>query len=340
MRDVARRTGLSIATVSLALHDHPRITEATRKVVRQAAKALGYRADPLLAALSAHRWHQRPISAGSTLALLADGVLEGERGMVNRAATFGYRAEIFNIRDYPDPARLSQVLVNRGILGLVVGQIFTPGFCAAFDWSRFVAVACSEGCERPPVNLVMPNHFLAIQDGWDHARALGYRRIGLVLLENPIALDCRDRRAAFMERQLEVTAGDRVPIMAITITSRLKSNKANSKTQHQSEIINMGKWLKRHRPDVVLGFNCSTQWIIHDAGWRVPEKVAFITLWTDDSDHETTGLVLSADEVGARAIDWLDLLIRSGERGLPQHPATMSVDMIWQPGETAPGVKH
>jgi len=52
-----------------------------------------------------------------------------------------------------------------------------------------------------------------------------------------------------------------------------------------------------------------------------------------------TGLALTYDEVGSRAIDWLDSLLRSGERGTPIHPATMSIDMVWQDGKTAPGMK-
>jgi len=163
----------------MALRDSPHLPEVTRDRVKRAAHDLGYRSDPMLAALAAHRWRRRPAPSGSTLAVLADGTVEGEAGMVERAGVYGYKVEVFQIHDYPDGRRLSDVLYSRGILGVVVGQIFTPGFCESFDWSRFVTVACSEGFHRPPVNLVMPNHFRAVQEAWDQAWERGYRRIGL-----------------------------------------------------------------------------------------------------------------------------------------------------------------
>ncbi len=43
LRDVARRTRLSLATVSMALSDHPDISAATKQHVRQVSRALGYR---------------------------------------------------------------------------------------------------------------------------------------------------------------------------------------------------------------------------------------------------------------------------------------------------------
>ena len=43
LSDIANRTGYSKNTVSLALRDSPRIPEATRDIIRQAANALNYR---------------------------------------------------------------------------------------------------------------------------------------------------------------------------------------------------------------------------------------------------------------------------------------------------------
>ena len=343
LRDLAHHTGFSTSTVSIALRGSKKLPVATRVKIQQAAKDLGYRINPMLAALSSHRWHQRSAPSGSTLALLVEGKLEGQKGIIERASTYGYQVEVFQVGDYPDPRRLSEILFNRGILGVGVGQIFTPGFCSAFDWSHFVAVAISEGHERPPINLVMPNHFQAMQVGWDHARALGYRRIGLALFETPTALDYHDRCAAFMERQQQVPPADRIPILAFKPRScpATESPEAAEKAQRLENITYMGNWLQHHQPDVVLGFNSAILWLMRDAGWRIPKNAGFISLWIDDDPIgiTATGLVLTSTEVGCRAIDWLDSLLRSGERGIPRHPATMSIDMIWQDGITAPGIK-
>ncbi|GAA4872467.1 LacI family DNA-binding transcriptional regulator [Saccharopolyspora cebuensis] len=54
-RDVARLAGVSQPTVSRALTDHPRVSEATKRKVREAARALGYSTNAIGRALSVGR---------------------------------------------------------------------------------------------------------------------------------------------------------------------------------------------------------------------------------------------------------------------------------------------
>ena len=332
LRDIARNMGISTATVSRALRNSPCLPATTRERVRRAARKLGYRADPMLAALAAHRWHRRPVAAGSTLAVLADGFAEGGAGMIERAATYGYKLETFQIRDYPDARRLADVLYARGILGVIVGQIHTPGFSGAFDWSRFVAVACSEGAERPPVHLVMPNHFRAVQQAWDWAWARGFRRIGLAIFDQPSALDFHDRCAAFLERQQRLPATQRIPVLAVKPWVKASDPPQPGRVPYDEAVRCMRAWMREERPDIVLGFNSVFLWLLHDAGWRAPRWSAFLHLWIPSPDSAVTGLRLYPDELGRRAVDWLDSLLHAGERGLPRHPSTMCVDFEWQDG--------
>src|SRR5881398_3589545 len=55
MRDIAQRLGIDQSTVSLALRDHPRISEALRRKVRDAAGEMGYQPDAMLSALAHYR---------------------------------------------------------------------------------------------------------------------------------------------------------------------------------------------------------------------------------------------------------------------------------------------
>jgi len=336
LRDIADSLGLSTATVSRALRNSPCLPATTRARVRRAARKLGYRADPMLSALAAHRWHRRPVAAGSTLAVLADGSVEGGDGMIERAAAYGYKLETFQIRDYPDARRLADVLYARGILGVIVGQIHTPGFCAAFDWSRFVAVACSEGDERPPVHLVMPNHFRAVQQAWDWAWARGFRRIGLAIFDQPSALDFHDRCAAFLERQQRLPATQRIPVLAVKPWVAKDAAPRPGRIRYGEALRQIRAWKRQERPDIVLGFNSVFRWLLHDAGWCAPRWNAFIHLWIPSPDSAATGLRLYPDELGRRTVDWLDSLLHAGERGEPRHPSTMSVDFEWQDGTAAP----
>ena len=333
LRDIAALAGCTNATVSLALRDSPRISAETCERVKQAAAKLGYRPDPMLSALAAHRWKRRSKIQGYALAVVGDNI-EGLAGMEERARAFGYRLEKFSCADYPDPRRLSQMLYHRGIIGVLVGQIFTKGYCAGFDWSRFIAVACSEGMERPPVNLVMPNHFRAVQEAWDRSRAAGSRRIGMMLFDIPAAIDMHDREAAFLDRQQTVPVRSRLPVLKLRSWGRKGSRPENNdKISHSAAVNSVNEWMRVHKPDMILGFNNAFYWLLKDAGWSIPDQVGFTGLWVSKPSAGSSGFYLFSDEVGRRAVEWLDSLLRIGERGLPVHPATMSVNLVWRDGE-------
>lgn len=54
LKDVAERAQVSLATVSYALRQHPKIPVGTREAVVAAARELGYRPNPRVASLMAH----------------------------------------------------------------------------------------------------------------------------------------------------------------------------------------------------------------------------------------------------------------------------------------------
>ncbi len=59
IRDIGRKTGFrTYSTVSLALRDHPRISDSTKQIIREAAKKLRYKPDAMLNALCAYRLHE------------------------------------------------------------------------------------------------------------------------------------------------------------------------------------------------------------------------------------------------------------------------------------------
>lgn len=331
LKDIAKDAGCTNATVSLALRESPRISLETRARVQQVAAKLGYRPDPMLSALAAHRWKRHPKVEGSTLAVVGDN-LEGVDGMEERARAYGYRLEKYLCSDHPDPWKLSQMLYNRGIIGVLVGQIFTPGFCAGFDWSRFISVACSEGMERPPVNLVMPNHFRAVQDAWDQCWAAGCRRIGMMLFDIPVAMDMHDREAAFLDRQQAVPVRSRIPVLKLRGWGRKGQRPKSGDISHAVAEQLVNEWMRVHKPDMVLGFNNAFYWLLKDSGWAMPDAVGFTDLWVSRPTAGSSGFYLFPDEVGRCAVEWLDSLLRIGERGLPAHPATMSVNLVWQDG--------
>ena len=66
--DIAEKLGVSHAKVSLALRNHPSISEKRREQVKKKAAEMGYVPDPHLAALAAHRRTISPSQIRSAIA--------------------------------------------------------------------------------------------------------------------------------------------------------------------------------------------------------------------------------------------------------------------------------
>lgn len=331
LRDIAQRTGYCVATVSMALRDHARFPESTRRQIQAVAREMGYRPDPVLASIAAHHWQRAKTTSRATLAAIADQKVEGWEGLEARAQRLGYLLELHRIADYRDGRRLSDVLYHRGILGVLVGQIFTPGFCESFDWAPFTAVAVSEGDFRPPIHLVMPNHFRAVQRAWDLAQSRGCQRIGMALFDLPAALDVRERLAAFQERQSQVPAPGRVGVLTV---------RSPDSSKRRACVAEIATWLRAERPDAVLGFNSGMNWLVREACRQARVAPVLVALWKSVHDTEWPGLLLPPDEIGSQAVDWMDVLLRAGGRGLPAYPVTVQIEMRWDelPGETQPNM--
>src|SRR5258708_2570768 len=106
LQDVAIRVGVHRTTVSLALRDHPRIPLKTRQRIQAAAKKLGYRANPLVAALMRSRRTGKVVKHAVIAYVTSHSTRYGWRppeceepnffpGAAERANDFGYKLEHF-----------------------------------------------------------------------------------------------------------------------------------------------------------------------------------------------------------------------------------------------------
>ena len=148
IKDVARVAGVHYSTVSLALRDHPSISERTRDRVRRAAQRVGYERDPVLGALSRFR---RPgeRSPAPRIAYLVNRSPEMGfhhlpyqqhflTGARRQAETLGYELDLlFVAEDHHDSASLAAHLRETGTTGVIVGA-FEPGFAdLALAWENY-----------------------------------------------------------------------------------------------------------------------------------------------------------------------------------------------------------
>src|SRR3954471_12877773 len=109
MRTIASLVGLSPATVSMALKNHPRIPEATRRRVRAAARRVGYKPNAKVAELMGTIRSSRHQTVESCFGVIS--LYDEEKpwlkslhlgrmfeGMRRRANALGYRLEPFWLR--------------------------------------------------------------------------------------------------------------------------------------------------------------------------------------------------------------------------------------------------
>ena len=330
LRDIAERTGFAKTTVSLSLRNSPKIPEATRRVVREAANELGYRPDPALARIAEHRWRAKASQPGSTVAFITtmQPVAEDSpdsqaiAGARNRAEELGYGFEHFRLERYSNAARLGSVLFHRGIRGVIVGHILQEGFCEEFPWDRFSAVGCNTGRLRPPVNVIVPDVAHAAIRAWRHALDRGYRRIGVALIDgNQPALEFDRMCAAFHCQSLLPPDVPRVPILQV----------------QPGDEDGFLEWLRRHDPGAVVGSDSVFFSWMRKAGLRVPGDVGFISLASapaTKSEAKIDGIECSMEMMGRAAFEQLEILVRTNQIGVPSRPFAMMVESSWIPGDT------
>src|SRR5882762_6787627 len=70
LKDIARKAGVSVMTVSRALRNQSNLSSETRDRVQAIAEEMGYRPNPLVAALMTYRRSARRIDKSQTLAFL------------------------------------------------------------------------------------------------------------------------------------------------------------------------------------------------------------------------------------------------------------------------------
>lgn len=333
LQDVAARAGVHRSTVALALRDHPRIPESTRRRIQAIAKKLGYRLNPLVAALMRSRRTGTPVKH-VTLAFVTNyptrfgwEPAQHDRpnffpGAVARAREFGYKLDHLWLGEPGmTPKRFCDVLAARGIHGLLISRLPPGQHSLDLVWDRFSCVSLGLTLRSPRLHHVTENHFDTAWQAMQECRERGYRRVGFVFSEANDSPRVGDRwLSAYLGQQLQFPPATRLPVCPGEPTDQ----------------STFAAWFRRHRPDALLVNHCTPvlHWL-EAMGKKVPADVGLVEL-EDHPKLGCAGVYYDPAKIGALGVDMLVGLMHRNETGVPTNQHEILLTGEWREGTTLP----
>jgi len=334
--DIAARLGVSHTTVAMALRNHPTISLQRREEVHKMAETMGYAPDPHLAALAAYRRGTVPSRIQNAIAWInhweQPASLRKHReydlywqGAREAAGRFGYHLE--EIR-WPAsfPARLfEQILVTRGISGILIPpHRITPDW-GEFDWRKFSAIRFGLSVTNPDLHLVTADQLRAILMAVKKIHSYGYERIGLVVgADDDQRLGGNFAGGFAAAKQLY-----KLPTLPPLLTPHEEYHAAPARARQALQ-----RWMEKHRPDAIITAITVVPAMLKTLGWNIPGDVAVAATSVDVPVD--AGIDQHSEAIGRIAVEMLVSQINLNERGEPAEPCRILVESRWWDGKSLP----
>jgi LacI family transcriptional regulator len=181
--DVARASGVSTATVSMVVNNHPRISPSTQRRVRKVIEKLGYRPSNSNHALSQRRTSVLSVLMPARRNAFADAYFaELISGVCDQANVMGY--SVMFERVTPDFVRSRQHLslleqrVSQG--ALLLGVTDADRYVDYFDASQHTVIAVDSATGRSDIDSVCCDYRSGAEQAMTYLLQLGHRKIGLI----------------------------------------------------------------------------------------------------------------------------------------------------------------
>jgi len=305
LKDLARELGVSIATVSRALHSSPEIGKEMQERVKDLARSKGYRPNPFAQGLRGESTRMIGVVVPNLVTHYYASVLDG---IENEAQRQGYIVISANTHENSeDEVRAIDNFINLHVEGIVacLSQNTT-------DYSHFEEIAqmgiplvfFGRTCLADRFSSVTGNGDEAAQQATQHLIDTGSQRIAFIA--GPNHLDMVRRRK---HGYLEALRDSRIPIdRTLVVCEKIDYDWAREATL---------KLLRRDdRPDAILAFNDIITFAaftaIKQLGLRIPDDVALIG-FTDDvhAQYVTPRMSAIEDQSHLMGTTACELLLRN-----------------------------
>jgi LacI family transcriptional regulator len=329
MADIARRAGVHQTTVSLALRNSPKLPPETRDKLRNLAREMGYRQDPLVSTLMAqvHAGRRReespvlaclnPMTAGALRNI--PSFAEFTRGFTQRAEELGYQAQEIACGSHPEAVRdLRKHFLDRGIKAAFL-PLTNFRLLQEQDFTGIALVTLTGSLQRLPVHAVGPDHFhnarLATRKLWE----AGSRRLLLVVPDHFQAPAVHEWFGAMTAEARNFSPDSFSPKL-------LKIAPSDHATLAQA--------LRQWKIDGALIYPRELHRTLHDAGARVPDDLNYADPALFPGVTDCAGIDPQRHQAGTAAVDVLVAQIHRGEFGLPPAPRVILNEGRWVPGQS------
>ncbi|MCC5848803.1 MAG: LacI family DNA-binding transcriptional regulator [Verrucomicrobia bacterium] len=340
LKSIADKAGVSVSTVSLALRNDPRIKESRRNEINALAREMGYTPNPLLSSLASRQFRHSETFEGLGIAYLTYLPNLGSKANANfpyvtaymdgaapRAKELGYRVEHFELSAQKSLPALGRMLYQRGFAGVILGPVRELKVELDFPWETFCVVAC--GGVEP--HLARRFHWVktdffgvtrrACQRAWD----AGYRNIAVVLAEQTGEIEETDHRLGAV-----LTTGQRMnPEKKVPVFTYKQTTPRDQIPALKKKFLT---FVKKHHPDIVIGYSLEFYYALIEDGFRVPEDIAYISLHIRPNDtwyDPLSGYCINQMKIGRAAVDQVDAQIHYGIRGPVDEPRTILLMPDW-----------
>ena len=339
LRDVAAKAGVHHTTASRALKNDPRISAKTVATIKALAGEMGYMPDPMLSSLNTYRIASRRSQYHGTVAWLTNfPTRDGWRsscytlyfqGAAEQLLQHGYRLEEFWLQEPGMSARRSsQVLLHRGIRGLMICPLPANRGHLSLAWDKFSAVSFGYSLVRPKLHLFSAAHYRAVITCMRNLRALGYQRIGMVTSHEMNERMERMWTAAYRAELPILPHSEEIPIHLYPdpVLHAPVAKEKNAKSL-------LLKWYREHKPEAIVSSTTPvTPWLMEE-GYQVPEEVAVVSASLHEEDL-VGGVVEASREIGRAAANFLVGMLQRGEYGIPAIPQRTLLEGHWYAGKS------
>jgi DNA-binding LacI/PurR family transcriptional regulator len=328
IKDVAARAKLSVAAVSYALRNDPKINAATRERVQAVAQRMGYRPNPRVASLMAHIRRSQARTPGERLAFVWVHTTQAQvrrepflrkvfLGAERRAKQMGFDLEEFwTTAPGMNDRRLQRIIRARGNVGVVLSPVTTDEASLQLDWEwgSVAAAVIGNVTWTPELHHAGHHHYLGMRTALVELARMGCKRPAAILEAGTNERAKRAWESAFL-------AFHPTPSRARALLLKIATD------DHRG----IAEWLKAAEPDALIASATSVLDTISAHPLIRKRAIPLVTLhWSEDA-RGVGGIDQCSDRVAAHAVDLVVTQLNSNETGAPDLPRMMLFPGRWIP---------